>query len=467
MNKTLIGSLLVILMAASLFSCKKDISKIGVDVVGSNPLDVVIMDTVTIRAHSEIIDSLRTEGLSSHITGVLMDPVFGLLNASVYAQFSLKQVEDNNPFGNNPLLDSIVLYVDYAAKEVYGDTNYRQHFKIYELGEDMHDTSSYYSFSNLRLKEELLGEIDYIPNFTEGDFIDYNEDGLVDTVEKILPLKVRLTDDLGNRLLSDTTLYQGNEFFFTEFKGIYITTNEEDLPSTGGSVVNLSFISEYTYIKMYYHNDTDDSLSMKFVVNFGTPHFSNFNHYDYVHADADFIDQVVNYDAEDPDVAQNYGQDKIYLQSLAGVRTFIKFPHLTHIPDYYNYAINEAKLFVRNVDEIDPNFPLQPITKISLSQRDTLAGNEEYFVVRDAGAGGEGYFSGYYDINSQQYYFRITQYVQDLIEGKYYDNELRMEIIGGQTNANRTIAGGWNNLNAEKNIKLQLTYTKIDEDDEK
>ncbi len=445
-------------MAALLFSCKKDISKIGVDVVGENSLDVIIMDTITIRAHSVLIDTLRTDELSSHVVGVMMDPVFGLVNGSVYAQFSLTEAFENNPFGNLPQLDSIMMYVKYAKEEVYGDTAYMQNFTVYELGENMLIDTAYYSFSHLRTKSEILGELSIVPRFDTIDYYEENSDGVMDTLQKTRPLTIRLSDDLGNRLLGDTTLYSSNEKFREEFKGIYLTTLEQHLPSTGGGLVNLTFDDEKeTYIEMFYHNDEEDSLSMTFGVNIATAHFSNYNHYDYQHADADFIRQLIDGDT-------TLGEQRIYMQGLAGVRTMIEFPYLSKIDDYYNYVINEAKLFVYNVDQ---ETRLDPINQLTLSQQIMINEELDYYLVKDAGpTGGMNYFGGNYQHNDERYYFRITQYIQELIEGEAYDNRLRIEMIGGQVNPNRLLGGGWNPADLEgKQLKLQIIYTKIDDDE--
>ncbi|NOR87816.1 MAG: DUF4270 family protein, partial [Bacteroidales bacterium] len=337
MNKKFSSSLLVILMAALLFSCNKDISEIGVDVVGGDPLQVVYMDTVTIKVHSELIDSLRSDELSAHVLGAYKDPVFGTLNASVYSQVRLSAGYEDYDFGENPTLDSIVLYIKYSETEVYGDTLFTQNLKIYEVGEDMYRDSVYFSFTNLRIKYDLLGESSFIPSF---DSIEYYENDFQDTLTKLKPITIHLTEEFGQRLLElDSATYSSNDEFLKEFKGLYITTNDEDLPSVGGGLIAASFEDDETYINLYYHNDDNDSLEFKYVTNFSTAHFSNFNHYEYLDADPIFYQQVVEGN-------DSLGAEMFYLQGLAGVRATIEFPYLKQMDDYYNYAINEAKLFI-------------------------------------------------------------------------------------------------------------------------
>jgi len=174
MKKILSSGLLIIITAALLFSCKKDISKIGVDVVGENPLEVIYMDTATVLVYSELLDSLRTDELSAHVVGALKDPVFGTLNASVYSQFNINPGNESYNFGDTPEIDSVVLYIAYANVDLYGDTAYQQEWVIYELGDDIKADSAYYSFQNTRLKQEPLAYTSFIPNFDSVEFIEEN-----------------------------------------------------------------------------------------------------------------------------------------------------------------------------------------------------------------------------------------------------------------------------------------------------
>lgn len=463
MKKILTSSLLIFLTAALLFSCKKDISKIGVDVVGENPLKVIYMDTVTVEVYSELIDTLRTDELSSHVVGTIKDPVFGTLNASVYNQFHLEIGDENHSFGDGAVLDSIVLYIAYGEVETYGDADYMQHLTVFELGENLDKTSTYYSFDNTRTKQ-AIGQINFVPNYDTIDLYDYSIDN-IDTARIVRRLAIPLSEELGNRFLEQTNIYASNEDFLEAFKGIYITTLNENLPSSGGSTINLDFENDLTYIRLYYTNDehiagdTLDytySLNFDYIVNLNTARYSNFNHYDYVDASPEFRSQVIDGD-------QSLGEEMIYMQGLAGVRTVIKFPYLNAIDDYYNYAVNEAKLFLHDIDDSEPKLPAIP--SLTLSQRVEVDSVLNYYTIRDA-ASGNVYFSGKYVEEDMRYYFRITQYIQDLIKGETYDNELRLEIIGGAVHPNRLVAAGSESMmDEEKKIKLQITYTKIDDDE--
>ena len=483
MNKIFSSSLLIILTAALLFSsCKKDISKVGVDVVGENPLKVVYMDTVTISVRSKIVDTLRSDQLSSHILGAYKDPVFGTLNASVYSQFAINTSYENSPFGtNNPVLDSIVLYIKHFDTTEYGsidESNYMHHLTVYELGDDILYDSVYYSFQNTRTKSEIIGDIVFQSRFDSIEYITKPSNPSIidiDTFDIMRPITIPLSEEFGNSLFENIQMYTSPEDFTDAFKGLYITTLDENLPSSGGAVLNTVFNNDQTYIGLYYHNDTsyyidyiienNDTISrdtvrynnlFKYETNQGTARFSNYNHYGYQDADPEFIRNVV-------DQGTPRDSSKLYMQSLGGVETYITFPHLTKLDDYYNYAINEAKLIIHNIDE---DGLYRAIPSLTLSHKVTLDSITNYYLVEDA-TSGDMYFSGDYNFDEERYFFRITQYLQRLIEGNTDDSELKLQIIGSAVTPNRLIGGGWNPIGMEdKRISLEIIYTKINDNEE-
>jgi len=449
-------------MAALLFSCKKDISKIGVDVVGENPLEVIYFDTASIKVYSELIDSLRTDEdfISTSVVGAIKDPVFGTLNASIYNQFRLETGDADHEFGEGYQLDSIVLYIAYADTQVYGDVSYAQNWTVFELGEDLVKDDTIYSFETRRTTDAILGQTSFVPKFDTVDLYDYNKDE-IDTSRIIRRVRIPLSEEFGNRLMENTDIYESNEAFLEAFKGIYITTLEEHMPSSGGATLRLDFENDLTYIRLYYTNtahaeEYDYSLNFDFIVNMNTARFGNFNHYDYADADPQFKAQVLGGD-------HSLGSEMIYMQGLAGVRTVVEFPHLNAMEDYYNYAVNEAKLFFYDIDDSDPKLP--PISSLSLSYKREISDVVNQYTIPDAGSG-TNYFGGKYNSDDELYYFRLTQYIQDLIKGETYDNKLRVEIVGGAVNANRLIAAGHEPMmDLEKRVRLQITYTKIDSDE--
>lgn len=470
MTKILSSSLLIILMVASLFSCTKDVSKIGVDVVGENSLEVTYMDTVTLKIHSKLVDSLRSDELSSNVIGAIKDPIFGTTNASVYSQFVITHEYDESPFiGPNPTLDSIILYIKYTDTIVYGDVNYSHHLNVYEIGEQIWRDSTYYSFNNARTKNNIIGETVFTPVFDSVEHISKPANPFItdpDTLQYLRPIRIALSEELGNKLLNNADMYKSLSDFVTGFNGLYITTLNQNLPSSGGATINTLFDHVQTYIGLYYHNDTsfyenDEGETVyynhefNYYANKTAARFSNFNHYDYLDADPDFYSQVIEGNEE-------LGSEKFYMQGLGGVKSSIQFTYLHQMDDFYNYAINDARLLLNNADK---ESTLEVIPMLSLSHSITVNGESNNFLIADA-SNGTNYFGGNYSEDSEGYFFRITQHLQQLIEGKLDDNIIDVEIVGGAIHPFRFVGFGHEaSLDIDKKAVLQVIYTKIDDDE--
>ncbi len=451
MIKKLIYSILVFSIALSMIfisSCKKEIDTIGVDIVGENPLNVVIIDTITLDMHSELVDSLRTDELITHLLGAYKDPVFGISNASVYTQFRLSESTQGFDFGSNAQADSLVLYIRYKQKEVFGDSAYTQHLSVYELSEDLNRDTAYYAFQSSETFPEKVGEVTFVPSF---DTVYYIANG--DTLSKNRPISIQMTQAMADKMLAlGSEAYIDNEAFLAAFKGLWITTDDSHLPAQGGAMMYTDFNHVETFMRLYYHNDTQDSLHYDYLVNNKTARYSSFNHYDYQDADIDFRRQVI-------DKETDLGAQTLYLQGMGGVRTIINVPFIDNLPD--NLIVNEARLYIYNLEEENENFP--PISSITMShpianesQTDTI-----WYRIPDA-ASGEQYFGGKYQSGSNGYNFRITQELQNMITGKLSSRMIRMKAVGSVSNPAQLIFGGTQHA-GDKKIKLKLICSQIQE----
>ncbi len=258
-------------------SCKKEIDTIGVELVGENPLNLVVIDTLTVDMHSELVDSLRTDELVSHLLGVYRDPIFGVNNASVYTQFRLSESTHGFDFGTNPQADSLVLYIKYKQKKTFGDSAYMQHLSVYELDEDLKRDTAYYAFQTSQVLPEKVGEASFVPTFDTVYYMGEN-----DTLSKTRPISITMTQALADKMLNlGEAAYVDNEAFLQAFKGLWITTDDVDIPAQGGAMMYTDFNHVETFMRLYYHNDTKDSLHYDYIVNNNSARYSSFNHYDY------------------------------------------------------------------------------------------------------------------------------------------------------------------------------------------
>lgn len=434
--------LALLMVGIIFFSCKKEPSQIGLDIVGGNPLNVFFSDTASVQIYSVLRDSVRSDELSSNMLGVIVDPVFGTTKASLYAQYGLSLASFS--YGENQILDSIVLYIPYEKTAVYGDSTMPLSLRIYELNELLYFDSAYYSNNTAEYLPNLLGEITIVPK--PYDSI------LVDTTMLEPHFTIRLSNELGQRLLAlDDTIYNDNDAFLEHFKGLYF---EPIYTGGNGNLTFLNISNGRSEIKLYYQNAVSDSLSYSFVMNAYSPSFQNFDHMGYAGSDPDFYHQVVEQDS-------TLGKQKFYLQSLGGVDSYISFPSLFNRDDFAKFAINEAKLVITN---IDPDNIFVPPTNMAMFQKrySTIDSTDNYYYIEDAG-GGEAYFGGNYNSALKQYEFRITRYLQDYIAGKFESDKILLQVMGATYKGARLIGGGYSpNMNPESRIRLEIIYTEID-----
>ena len=68
------------------------------------------------------------------------------------------------------------------------------------------------------------------------------------------------------------------------------------------------------------------------------------------------------------------------------------------------------------------------------------------------------YFGGNFDSINNQYRFRVTKYLQDLISTDELNNGLYLTVSGGSVKANRINLTGYDTTNIDR-IKLNVKYT--------
>jgi hypothetical protein len=140
----------------------------------------------------------------------------------------------------------------------------------------------------------------------------------------------------------------------------------------------------------------------------------------------------------------------LYLQSMGGVRTVIKFPYLMSWVKNQKIAINDAQLVMKNHN---PESILDPPGNLSL-----------YGITRD----GKLTFlpdqfesSLYYDGNyaNNGYRFRIALHIQDILTNDTLNNGFYLMIPGASINAQRVVING--PADANDRFMLRLVYTRL------
>lgn len=433
----------VILILVGFVSCKKVPQHIGNTLQPSGSyIKVAFTDDNDIVTEIERIDSLSTKSASLSLLGSLNDPHFGRSDLSFYTQIGL--TSNSVQWGENAVVDSIVLQMVYSG--YYGDTLSPLTLRVYEVLEDMNsaDSSTYYSNTILSYGNELANYT-FSPRPKTKSNID--DDSLTNAVIRI-PIDV----SLGQRFIDDgETAFASNTAFMSYFKGLYLTCD----PATNtGSICYFNTLNTKSYMRVYYHNDYDTNfynlnVSDKYV------RFNHFEH-DYGTAQAPI---TFNDTANNP---------YLYVQSTAGVRSRLQFPNIAKWADSLNtnVLINEARLILTgvtgNVNGVDNDTTMftPPAQLVAVK-----ANNDGSYTLLPDQLVGTNYFGGYYDPDTKQVWFRISEYIQDLILAgpDAEDYGIYIYTYAGVYNAKRWIFGGADNEDPAKKVRLEIVYSQIDD----
>lgn len=437
MTKLRILALTLVFALVTFSSCKKTPTDIGKNLQPDfSYIKVFTANDNEIVANTQHIDSLLTSTATSLLVGDMYDEIFGTTNLETYIQFTPKVL--GQEWGDNAVADSIVLQLCYSG--FYGDTTSMQRYVVRELSEAFTDSTKYYSNMVLATNSEALADYTYQPHPLTYSNIDD------DTLSKAV-LRIPLDNSLGQSFIENPDKLQSVESFLEFFKGLNVKA--EDMPGKG-AVYFFDATNSYTYMRLYYHNNTD-TLTYDFSVTSKNYHYGHFEH-DYTTAVAPikFNDSVDN----------RY----LYVQGVAGVMTWVQFPTLAEWARSLdgNVLINEAKLVLTGspavVDgAINDTAVFTPPVQLIVAKR---TGDNAYELLEDQYVSA-GYFGGQY--NNGTVTFRLNRYVQDLILAGPEKENLGLYIFvnAGSYTPRHWVFNGPDNADTARSIRLQLIYSTI------
>ena len=450
MGRIVVVGLLSITVIIS--SCTDKAKIIGNELDNSSDVfEIGLTDTITIEAYSVLADTMRTDELSINLIGSINDPIFGELTSSVATQ--LITSIDTPDFGPNPVVDSVIFTLMYNG--YYGDTTDFQTFNIYELDEILDFPEKYYSNDIITHKPTLLATKTFQPRpgvgYITSSFV---KDSLVyDTV----PARLRFDLNLLGSEFADKIIYAPEEDIlsssnFVEYmKGFYITAEKAE---SGGSISYFDLGSTTSILQIHYSNDTIDDQVYSLLMNEFTERFTSINHNNYEDASTEFIEQVI-------DGNSDLGKNQLYLQSLSGVETIIKFPHIKNLSSEGQILVNRADLIIKTDILKQEGFAAPVVLNLFKITED---GELELLIDQ---VESEGDFGGIYYEDEKEYRFKISKYIQNLIsDNSYIDYGLKLSISGGNSKADRVIFYGTDPDNPAlfgDRMRLKLVYSVVNE----
>ncbi|MBK7213909.1 MAG: DUF4270 domain-containing protein [Bacteroidales bacterium] len=424
---------LFIILAA--VACKKDLETIGLDLV--SPGDLISLgysDTLSIEAFSVGEDSVRTLNLSYAVVGSMNDPVFGRTDAEWYSQIRL--AEEPTEFGTNPVFDSAFLIMPFS--DAYGDTLSNMTVKVYSLTEDIIDSVHIYSNHSVTYDVNTpIGELTFTPRAHDSSYYS--------GATHAPALRIPLNQAFGQKILSaDTSYLATNDDFIEFYKGLAMVA-EQPGGVGKGAMLKLTVSAGSSKILMYYHNSTD-TTSYTFGINSDCSRFNHFDHMSYSGASPILTQQIQGDSA--------IGEQFLFVQTMGGIRVKLKFPGLKQWSNSQKILINDAQLIVKDALPSSVFTPPASLFLYPVASDGTLYP----YQLPDADEGSS-YFDGTYNSTNGTYRFRLSHYVQQVLNGQQTDYGLFLVIPAASVNSSRIVLGG--PKNAGSAIKMYIKYTVV------
>jgi hypothetical protein len=146
------------------------------------------------------------------------------------------------------------------------------------------------------------------------------------------------------------------------------------------------------------------------------------------------------------------GSEKLYLQSLGGVKTLLSFPGLSDWVQSDIVTVNEAKLILPVVSSVEDYGVPGSLVLFNYNENGELTPPLDWHE-------GEAYFGGKYFENINAYQYRLTYHIQSLLNGEP-DNGMVLFSNGKSINADGVELSG-TDRSLSSPIILKITYTKL------
>jgi Domain of unknown function (DUF4270) len=387
---------LVTAFATILIACE-DPNGIGLEFQGKLPIETFYSDTLKINGGTVWQDSSFTSGTEGIALGRYEDDIFGATTASGFALLNLPLNVKKDSFKfdlktEGYTYDSAALVLKYN-KFYYGDSTDKMKVSVHRLKGTMNPLKRYVGSESIDYEPLALGtkEIGLRDIKTvKGDTSKY--------------VRIRLNDDFGKILWGLANKEDGaNIDKFSNFmKGIAI------VPSANSKMLANFILSDassvYSSLSLYSHeNGKTDKTATEFTLS--RLRFSNVN------SILKGVPLSGRYKKGQIVKAENSNQ-RTFVQGGVGLSSIVSIPNLSKLVSQGKIAINRAEIVVEPAVNTATDFLKLP-RFLQLSETQTTNAIQIYrnaagvpFVASNAA----------YDAKTSQYVFKITDYVQQLVE---------------------------------------------------
>jgi hypothetical protein len=418
MNLLINRPVLFVLLLLSLFACDNP-NDLGATYNG-DLINTAFTESEPITAATVLVkDSIVAKNKGNLLAGIFTNEKFGTTTATTY----LEMGPSGGSFPANSSLDSVVLALDYD--EAYGDTTTNYTVEVRELTKAFEADKTYYTNNNNQLTYAAgtLGTATFIPRpkHTISKEITNNQ-GTKVTVKGSVPLRIKLNNELGQRIMSLPTATLSNPAEFAKvFKGIALVPGANTKAALGFAPDGALPSADSTYLRIYY---TAENKKQSYSLGISNGAAGN-NRFNEIKNDLTNTALAALQKTGDS-VAVTTTANEAYLQESTGLVTKITFPELDKLkdrPGNENLAIIRAELIIpakaNPSSSPTPLAYLAPTTKKNrILRTSTLSPRilpEDPLVRSLSGGNTVGPAIVRYDKDKKAYIGNITQYVQSIV----------------------------------------------------
>lgn len=421
-----------------------DPTVIGSDLFTGDQLDVEFTDTASLKAYALEGDSVLTyspiivgSDTRSFLFGDFVDPILGETKSSIYFQVSINSVV---PSFEGAELDSVFLLLPYQESGVYGDPNAIFEMEVYQLDEQLHSDSVYYSTQSFKVRNAPSGFHPFVPHYQ--DSLTIFEPSQDTSVEYPPHLRVPLNANFGTFLLNtDPTNYSTDSSFYALLPGFEL----RPVNQTPG-MLSFDLRGFPAGLKLYYHQDTSkyEYTFPIFSTNVVTTHFEH----DYT---GSAVEPFLNNPSDEVD-------SLLFLQGASGTDVVVEFPFVENLKDL---IVNKAELVLYpqrlpGDNELYYDNADQMIASEIIGDSIFILINDVEFALNRVGNSFGEIFGGKVESDGT-YRLNISGHLQDMISGEK-SNRMLIAIYQNSQKASRSVITGPNH--SVYPMKLRLTYTR-------
>ena len=434
-----------------LFGCNKPGSDYLISGSGKGLLGIQKTDTISLNLVTDYWPSIpEAENLSVDNIGTIMDPVFGRTTAGVYTQ-----VRIGDPvapvWSKTSTMDSLVLTLKVSDTAAPIGNN---HF----AGQTWHLWKMFSGFGSVGTNGSSYYPSDTtFPTWEIGHaLVRYNAKDSVVT----LSLNAAAINSVFRDSLFDST---GNSALFTDptefdllMHGILIMPDTV-LSGAGnnGEIAPFNIANDTTHSRLtvYYRTSGSSTEQNWYMFMNNSPEKVNVYSHNYKNAVA-WKNNGLN----------GKSVDKVYVQSMGGMKCIVTMPYLANLVKDSMIAINQAEFIFPKVDSIADPFNSYNPPKLLFRPR-AYNGKDSITNFTDDITD---YFLQEYQTNTKSYNYLMTRYIQRLVfnyrnkKGLYAQYGINLSVPPDNPNSpGRVLLYTQNTGNKNKRPKLVITYTKI------